>query len=462
MANKWNHSWIKARQTRYAAFAILYLAVAIAAVVAVNVLANRYNKSYDSTANKRYSLSEQTKKIVKGLHQDATIFYFDQSTHFAEARDLLDEYKNLSPRVHVEYVDPDKNQQLARADGVENLGTAVVEMGGKKMAAAAFTEEGITGAFIRDLKSSTRTVCFASGSGEHAIDDSSRDGLSEFKDRLAKESYETETIDLLTKAQVPSDCTVLTIAGPRHDYQQPEVSAIQNYVESGGRALFLLDPPVQGRTSSIAANDALDAVLSGWGVTLDKDLILDLNPIGQLAGTGPEVPLVTHYESQPIVADLKGTATGFPISRSIEIQSTGKTSVDKLFDSSASSLAATDLGAPEVRVNDPKNRKGPLTMAAAGTYATANSSSQGRFVVVGSSTWLTNSFLDFNGNSDLALNAINWLASDEDLISIHPKSPDDRRITLTRAQMMMIRSVSQFVLPLLMVVLGTVIWWRRR
>src|SRR5579885_2186812 len=88
--------WLKARQTKYAAFAATYILVVIAVV---NVLANRYNKSYDSTTNKRYSLSEQTAKIVKGLKQDATITYFDRTTRFAEGKDLLSEYKNLSPKV---------------------------------------------------------------------------------------------------------------------------------------------------------------------------------------------------------------------------------------------------------------------------------------------------------------------------------------------------------------------------
>jgi ABC-type uncharacterized transport system involved in gliding motility auxiliary subunit len=457
-----NSSWVKARQTRYAAFAALYTLVVLAAVVVANVLANRYDKTYDATANKRYSLSQETAKIVKGLKQDATILYFDQSTRFAQARDLLDEYKNLSPRVNVRYVDPNKDPQLARADGVQNLGTAIVQIGDKKVAAASMTEEGITGAFIRDIKTSTRTVCFVSGSGEHQIDDSGKDGLSEFKSELEKESYATQTIDLLTKAEVPGDCTVLIVAGPEHDYQQPEVGAIQKYVEEGGRAMFLMDPPLQGHASSIASNDALAAVLAGWGVTLDKDIIFDLNPIGQLTGLGPEVPLVTHYDQQPIVSDLKGTATGFPLSRSIQVHSTAKTSVDTLFSSSGSSLGDTKLGAAEIRVNDPGNKKGPLTMAAAGTYSTGKGNAQGRFVVVGSATWITNRFLDFNGNSDLALNAVNWLASDEDLISIHPKTPEQQHLTLTAAQMNLIRSTSQFGLPFLMIVLGTVVWWKRR
>ena len=57
---------------------------------------------------------------------------------------------------------------------------------------------------------------------------------------------------------------------------------------------------------------------------------------------------------------------------------------------------------------------------------------------------------------------MNWLASDEDLISIRPKAPDDRKITMTRAQMSIVRITSQFILPLIVIVAGVSVWWRRR
>ena len=455
-------SWLRARQTKYAAYATVYILIVMAAVVVANTLADRYNKSYDATANKRYSLSDQTAKIVKGLTQDATITYFQQSTRFRDGKDLLDQYANLSPKVHVEYVDPDKNPQLAREAGITNFGTAVVQVGAKKEQAKSMTEEGITGAFIRDLKSSTRTVCFVTGSGEHQIDDSDREGLSHFKDFLSKEEYETRTIDLLQKADVPGDCTALVIAGPTRNYEQPEVDAIRKYVEGGGRALLMLDPPLKLGRSEIADNDALTNLLQSWGVTMDKNLILDLNPIGQLAGLGPQVALVTTYSSQPIVSEMKGLATGFPLSRSMEIKNTDKTTVEKLFDSSNSSLATSNLSSARVDVRDPKNKKGPLTIAAAGTYNTGKENSQGRFVVVGGSSWAANGFITFNGNNDLAMNAINWLASDEDLISIRPKEPEDRRITMTRSQLNWVRATSQFALPLVVVFAGAFVWWKRR
>jgi ABC-type uncharacterized transport system involved in gliding motility auxiliary subunit len=457
-----NTRLLHARQTKYLLYASSYLLVFLTVVVVVNMLADRYNKSYDSTSNKRYSLSEQTAKIVKGLKQPATITYFDQSTRFEQARDQLDQYANLSPKVHVEYVDPDKKPELARAAGVKSYGAAIVQIGDRKEEAKSLTEEGITGAFIRDLKTTTRTVCFVEGSGEHPIGDSDRNGYSRFKELLGKDGYEAKSINLITKAEIPNDCTVVVIGGPDADYQEPEVDALKKYVEAGGRALVMLDPPLKIGRSEIADNEALSKALEGWGVTPQKNLILDLNPIGQLAGLGPQVALVTSYDSHAIVNDMSRRATGFPLARSLETKNGDKTTITKLFSSSDSSLATTKLNSAAIDPGDPKNTKGPLALAAAGTYSTGKENSQGRFVVVGSSSWAANSFIGFNGNRDLALNTINWLASDEDLISIRPKDRDDRRITLTRAQMTWVRITSQFLLPLLVIVGGASVWWLRR
>src|SRR5947207_3342910 len=235
-----NIELLKHRQMKFAGYIAVYVAIIITAVVVVNVLANRYDKSYDGTANKRYSLSDQTKKIVRELNQDATIRYFDQSTRYSQAKDILDQYSNLAPKIHIEYVDPDKSPEVARAAGIKNYGAAVVEIGGKKEAAKSLTEEGITGAFIRVLKNRTRTVCFVGGSGEHQIDDSDRNGYSRFKELLGKDEYESKSINLLQKAEIPADCTVIVAGGPTSDYQQPEVDAIKTHVEGGGRALFML------------------------------------------------------------------------------------------------------------------------------------------------------------------------------------------------------------------------------
>jgi len=453
---------LKARQTKYAAYATLYTLVVLAVLTVANVLGDRYSKTYDSTSNRRYSLSEQTAKIVKGLKKPATIYYYDRPTGFKQAKDTLDQYANLSPKVHVEYVDLEKNPFAAREAGIRSLGTAIVEIGSRKEEAKGVNEEGITGAFIRDLKSTARTICFLTGSGEHQIDEPGPEGYSRFKDLLGKDSYEAKSINLLMKAEVPSDCTVVVVAGPKSDYQQPEVDAIKKYLEDGGRAMFLLNPPLKMGRMEIADNEALSKILESWGVTPNKDLILDLNPIGQIAGLGYQDALVTRYDSHQIVNEMKGNATAFPYSRSLEVKNGDKTSVDKLFETSETSLATEKLDTPRINANDPKNKKGPLTLAAAGTYRTGKENEQGRFVVVGSSDWAANGFLPFNGNRDLAMNSINWLASDEELISIRPKDRDDRRITMTRAQLNWVGITSLGILPLAVVIAGVTVWWRRR
>jgi ABC-type uncharacterized transport system involved in gliding motility auxiliary subunit len=307
-----NLQLLKARQTKYVAYAALYIVVVLAIISTANFLANRYTKTYDTTANKRYSLSEQTAKIVKGLKEDAKITYFDQGTRFERAKDQLDLYANLSPRVHVEYIDADKKPQLAREAGIKNYGTTIVQIGGKKEEAKSTSEEDITAAFIRATKSGARTICYVAGSGEHQFDDTERSGYSRLRDLLVKEEYDSRPISLLQKSEVPSNCTVVVVAGPTADYQEPAVETLKKYVEGGGRALFLLGPPLKMGRLEIADNDALADLLQSWGVTLNKDLILDQNPIGQLAGFGPQVALVTSYDRHAIVNDMKGSATGFP------------------------------------------------------------------------------------------------------------------------------------------------------
>ncbi len=480
-----NREWLKARQTRYGAYLLTYLVVIVAVLGATNWLASRHNKSYDSTSNKRFSLSEQTAKVVKELKRDVTVTYFDKSTEFGRARDLLDRYGNLSTKLRVVYIDPDKKPQLAK--GVRTYGTIYVDSGVRKEEAKSLTEEEITGALIRSLKSGERNVCFVSGSGEHSLDDSGRTGYSSAKESLEKNNYKTRTISLLqagsattpepvklgqattllstnaAKPQVPSDCTVLVVAGPKYDYSQPAVDVIKAYVENGGRALFLIDPPLKLGKEDTSANAALAGVIQTWGVTLNKDLALDTSGVGQLFNLGPEVPLVTSYESQPIVRDLKEVATAFPLSRTLEVKSPDKGTAEKLFSTSANSFATTKINSAEIRIDPKTDKKGPLTLAAAGTYnSSGDKSKEGRFVVVGSSNWAVNNIVRFNGNRDLFLNMMNWLSSDEDLISIRPKDPDDRRLNISQRQMNTLFYSSMVFLPLIVVASGFAVWWRRR
>jgi ABC-type uncharacterized transport system involved in gliding motility auxiliary subunit len=471
-----NTDWLKTRQTRYTAYAGVYILVIVAVLGAINFLANRYDKSLDTTANKQFSLADQTIKVVRGLKNDVHITYFDEQTRFPTAKDLLERYSSLSPKLHVDYIDPVKKPQQAKAAGFRRDVTILVANGDRREEAKSLSEEEVTGALIRSLKSGERNACFLTGSGEHSIDESDRSGYQVAKQELERNNYKTKSISLLRptapaaplaagappspgKIEVPKDCTVLVVAGPQHDYVQPEADAIKQYVEGGGHALIMLDPPINLGRNPIDDNTTLEAVLASWGVTLDKDLVLDTSGIGQVFGLGPEVPLVAAYESHAIVNQMKDVATAFPLSRSMEVKSSDKTSVAKLFATNDSSVATTDLSSGNIRLDPKKDKKGPLTLAAAGTF---NGATPGRFVVVGGSLWLGNNFIRFNGNRDMFLNMINWLTSDEDLISIRPKAPEDRPLNISPQKVNMLFWLSVVIFPLGVVAFGMATWWKRR
>src|SRR5436853_252770 len=127
--------WMHKRQTKYTAYASVYIIVVIAVLAAINFLANRYDKSYDSTSNKQFSLSDQTKKIVNGLKGDVHITYFDRDSSFAGAHNLLDRYSNMSPKVHVAFIDPVKKPQQAKAAGFSRDTTILIDSGVRKESA---------------------------------------------------------------------------------------------------------------------------------------------------------------------------------------------------------------------------------------------------------------------------------------------------------------------------------------
>ncbi len=450
-------AFLKKRATKFSAYSTVYILVVLGILSTANFLANRYNKSFDSTTNKRFSLSDQTLKVVSGLKEDVTISYFDEAVAFPRAKDLLDRYSTLSPKLKVEFLDPFKKPTLAKQYGITQTGAIVLQTAsGKRQDARSLSEEEITSAIVRLFKKSENTACFTTGAGEHSLEDTTSGSYSAVKSLIEKNNYKTQTVNLIERPEVPAGCKLIVVAGPRVDYPQPVVDGLKKYVEAGGRAVFLSDPPLKTGKESIAENAGLKAVLESWGVTLNNDLILD--PAGGLYGMGPEIAVGSLYETHPIVRAMKRIATAFPLVRSLQPRPTDKTSVEKLVSTSKNSLAVTDFKAMAGGVM-PKGDPQSYPVVAAGTY---RGKVEGRFVVVGSSDWIANYALGFGGNKDLFLNMVNWLTNDEELISIRPKDPEDRRIQLTAAQMALVRIVSQFLIPLGVIALGLMVWWRRR
>jgi ABC-type uncharacterized transport system involved in gliding motility auxiliary subunit len=476
--------WMKTRQTKFTAYVTLYLLVILGVLFAANFLANRYNKTLDATANKKYTLSDQTKKVVQGLKSDLRITYFDDQTRFTSARNLLERYSNLSRKVHVDYIDPVKKPQLARAAGFSRDSNIIVDSGLRKEPAKSLTEEEVTGAMIRSLKTQARNVCFLSAGGEYSTEETGPTGYSRLKQLLERDNYKVQVvtpkgnapepgkaINLNTSKQqqpaqgtfeISKDCTVLIVGGPQLAYTPVVTDAIKKYVDGGGRVLFMLDDPLRiARDSQTTDSPELVKLLSDWGVTPQKDLVLDLSGIGQsLFGTGPEVPVIFQYDSQAIVRPMQRIPTAFPLARSLDVKSGSSTTVEKMFGTTEDSLAVSDIGGNGA-IDPKKGKKGPFTLAAAGTTTGAN---KGRFVVFGTARWAQNSLMNSNalGNRDLFANTVNWLASDEDLISIRPKETENQTLNMAGQRGTLMFWLSVVIFPLAVVGMGLGTWWQRR
>ena len=442
---------MKARQTKYGAYLTVYILVVLAIVAGANWLANQNNKSYDTTSNKRFTLSDATKKTLESLKNDVSITYFDRTSAFDTARATLDRYRDQSKKMKVTYIDPEKKPEIARLAHVQTFGSIFVDYGSKHEEAKALTEEEITGAIKRAMSSGVRLACFVTGSGEASLSDTEREGYSRFKDLLEKSSVKTKELPLLQKAEVDKDCTIVVVAGPTHDYIPPVRDALKKFVEGGGKALIMFTPAIPDRSGSADSEPELVKLVGDWGVTVDNDLVYDVGPYSQVFGEA--APVVGHYESHAIVKDMGRNATVFPLSRSLNV----KTGMEKLFESSDTSFMTENLK-PPIKLDPDKDKKGPFTLGVAGTVA-----GKARVVVVGSSSWVSNSALSYpTANKDLALNMVNWLTADESLISIPTKEPDDRRIMLSGRQMNMVALSSVILLPFLVIMSGFAVWWKRR
>jgi len=442
----------------------VYTVVGIAIIVLVNWFVNRHDQRWDLTPNKKYSLSDQTRKILRDLNKDVTLYVFDRERSFGERRDTLGMYSSASHRVTVSYIDPDRQPTLARQYGVRTYGTIVVAAGDRHFEAQSDSEEGITNALVRVLKGQ-RTVYFIQGHGERNLEGTDREGYDRIKKSLENENYQVQTLPLMQKMAVPADCSILVAAGPQNDYLPQEVDAIKKYLDNGGRALFMLDELDQnGRVVEVPN---LAKLLEDWNVKVRNDLVIDPNPVAQIFGTGPQMPLIIKYGSSPIVQPLTNRATLFPLTRSFEVgkEYKGGVSVDSLCDTSADSFDVMDFNPKmrEVAFRAGKDVKGPLSVAVAGTIsASGEKKTESRFVAMGTSLVAANNFLGFQGNRDFVMNSFNWLSADVDLISIRAKPQESQQLNLNVKQMRQVLILGVFGLPLLIVIAGFTVWWRRR
>ncbi|MBF8304997.1 MAG: transp aux protein, partial [Acidobacteria bacterium] len=364
------------RQAKYGLNTLIYCLVAVAIVVVVNLIANRFVRQIDLTANQRYSLSPQTTKILSELQNDVEFLYFDRRAGFANVEDRLAMYPTSSRRVKVTFVDPDREPSKATQYNIRSYGTLVIAAAGRNEQAKAITEEDITNTIIRVIKGGPKKIYFLTGHGERDIASEERLGYSAAKKLLEDSNYTVETLSLLQETpKIPDDATALIVAGPQNDLLDPEVAAIKDFLVKGGRAFFLVHPMTPPK---------LTALLAEFGADTKNTLVVDTSGIGRLFGTDELMPLVVQYDNHPITRDMTNIATLFPFSAAVQTSTSGMpgATFQPIARTTDKSWATPEVRSREVSFREGRDIQGPLPLLGAGTFKppeTADSTTEGRY-----------------------------------------------------------------------------------
>jgi len=465
------------RQARFGTLAAASVLVVVGILGAINYLGNRHNKRWDLTAAKQFSLSDQTKKVLHDLKEPVTVRVFALSDQFPRFRDRLDEYASESKELKVEYIDPDRKPAVAQQFGITSLNTVMFEYKGRNEKATSDGEQELTNALIKVIQGRTPKVYFTQGHGEKDTASSDRLGYKAISDALTADNFVVDSLVLAQAADVPADADIVVAAGPKTDFLQPEIDRLRKYLARGGKLFVMLDPVIKTDQPQPVL---LQALLKDWGMEAGNDVVVDVSGIGQVFGGDVSMPVAAIYPAHPITENFR-LLTGYPLARSMSpveggvnghtAQSVVQTGRDSWAETNMKSLT----GAEPAKMDEGQDKKGPVSLGAAVSAPAATAPApkepangdapktpETRVVAFGDSDFASNAAIGVQGNRDLFLNTVNWLAQQENLISIRPRDPQDRRITLTERQAEFVRIMTIFVVPGLVLLAGVQTWWRRR
>lgn len=450
------------RSTKYGISMVIGGLFVLGILAAVNFFFYRNNYRSDWTQQKTFSLSDQTTKILRNLEKDVHVYAFwnDNDNARNQINELFIEYNNISPRFHYEFLDVDKNADIAQqVYAIEQYGTIVFKTETKEErwepapqfgGARPPQEEDITNTLIKVLRDEQKTVYFISGHGEVDLDDAqSRDGYGTAKAALEKQFYRIATLDLMSSDRVPGDASAVVIAGADKPYLQHELTALTNYLKQGGGVAVLLDP---------APKPDFREFLSPFGITPDNDIVVDPSLENRLFGGNPGTPLVRQYGDHQITKDFP-YATIFHMTRSLQISG----QADALAISGGSAWGETDLANLQQGVSFGENDlQGPLNIAAVTSVPSDSVNGKpGRLVVTGDSDFANNIQFNTQGNGNFFTNIVSWLAQDDDLISVSPKQIENRPLNMTAGDLRIVLYVI-ILFGLLIIGQGLRVYLKRR
>lgn len=426
---------------------IFYLLILLATGLLAK-LAIQTNQHSDWTSTQRHSLSDTTLTLLKQIKEPVTITAFVSNNNDLKPTIIsqLKRYQAQNRLLEPYYIDPDFAPNQVRALNIQQEGEIIVQRGLRQEHVYDISEQSLTNALIRVSRDQEHWLVFTEGHGERPLSDANF-GLNTWLQQLKQKGFKSQSLNLAEHSHIPDNTAVLVIASPETAWLPGEINIIQEFIRQGGHLLWLAEPDT---------NMHLAALAEQLHIQFDPGTLID--PNGKLLGiSDPKFTIISRYADHPI-SQAVPNVTLFPLAAGISYQESEPQTwqVLPLLTSKENVWSDIESSLGKPKFDELTDGIGPFDI---GLLLTKQAQ---RIAIIGDGDFLSNAYLGNAGNLDLGVALVNWLVADDELISIPVTTGNDIQLNLSKIHSIIIGLGFFLALPILLLSIGTLIWWRRR
>ena len=431
---------------------VLLVLLLCGAALGLNYLASQHHVQRDVTYTASNSLTAASIDVITQLTGplNITVYATEQDARQGDVRKIIRDFLSLYQRyktdINLVFIDPEKEPEKAREARIQLNGEMIVEYAGRSEHLTQINEQLLSSTLLRLAHTKSQLVMYLSGHGERKLDGIANFDLgAPFGAKLKQNGYKLGSLNLALAQEVPSNVSALVITQPQADMLPGEVDKLLRYVDRGGNFLWLIDAEPLHGLERLA--EKLDLVLPP-GIVIDPAAAEMRAPATWSIGAGYTPHIITRNFN---------LITAFPQARPLTWNEGSEWQRHALVEVAARGWVSHSGKGKFDKAHD---TPGPVIIATA--LQRNIQDREQRIVVVGNGAFLSNSFAGNGGNIDLGMNMVNWLAGEEHLITLQPRSSKDSNLTLSKTQLGIIGLGFLLVVPLLLASWGIYLWWKRR
>ncbi|MGV6850933.1 MAG: GldG family protein, partial [bacterium] len=420
-----------------------------------------YHYRFDWTSGSRNSLSQSTLVLLDGVDQVIQIEAFvSPSNQPRDAiKELLQRYASASDQITLKIENPDLVPQKLRDFDIRNDGEVVISSGERFQKVSVLTEQTLTQALQRLLRSGERWMVFLAGHGERDPFSNANFDIGIWGQKLGSQGFQIEQLRPSETASIPENTDVLVVASPQTALLPGEINLIKDWIAQGGDLLWLQDSDT---------DDSAEEISNALGIERVPGIIVDPNT--QMLGLQrPDFALVAQYPLHPITKNLTSLSL-YPQAEGLEYTQVGDWQAEPLLQTLPNSWNETgSFDGDSIQQGDnPDEISGPFNLAYALNRKVSTEIAgemvdvEQRVIVIGDTDFLSNQYIGNGANQDIAMNMANWLSHDDKLIAVNPKPAPDIALNLSPIMQYIIGFGFLLVIPAALLISGGRIWWLRR